>query len=50
MKALLGGLRYEDMRGYLTDNFFRAYPSTDRPALEAIAQRIGPTVEQLGLA
>ena len=50
VKALLGGLRYEDMRGYLTDNFFRAYPSTDRPALEAIAQRIGPTVEQLGLA
>jgi predicted TIM-barrel fold metal-dependent hydrolase len=48
-KTVFGGLPAPAMRAYLQDNFFRAYPSVDRGALQAIADRVCPSEAELGL-
>ena len=34
---------------YLEYNFFWAYPNVDRAALQATADRVGPTIGDVGL-
>jgi hypothetical protein len=48
-KAIWSGLPAEKVLPYLRDNFFRLYQNVDREALEKVAERVGPTKEEIGL-
>jgi hypothetical protein len=49
-KSLLGGLPSANILPYLQDNFFRAYPTVARTALDGAVDRIGPTRAALELS
>ena len=49
LKSIFGGLSAEKLMPYFQDNYFKAYPTVDRAALQPTVDRIGPTVEDLGL-
>ncbi|HEY6533489.1 MAG TPA: amidohydrolase family protein [Acidimicrobiales bacterium] len=49
MRTVLGGLPVSTVVPYLQDNAVRAYPSIDLDALAPVAERVCPTVGDLGL-
>lgn len=49
VKTLLGGLPAVRILPYLQDNFFRAFPSVERGMLAGVSERLGMSIESLGL-
>ncbi len=47
LRDALRGVPVAEARGILGENALRCYPSLDRPALRALADRVGPSVDQI---
>jgi predicted TIM-barrel fold metal-dependent hydrolase len=48
-KELWGGLSAQNLMPFLQDTFFEAFPSFDRAGLQDVTERVGPTLDDIGL-